>query len=96
MADATIVLITGGNTGLGLESVKALCRSERQYHILLAGRDINKAKSAANEVASETSSKSTIEAIQIDVEDDDSISKAFDELSSKHPRINCLINNAGE
>ena len=96
MATNTIVLITGGNTGIGYETVKALLGSERVYHILLAGRDINKAREAANSASSEIESKSTVEATQVDVEDDDSIAKAFEQVSSKHPRIDCLINNAGE
>lgn len=95
MASQTIVFITGGNTGIGLEAVKALLGSDRQYHILLGGRSLTKAEAAVKNSTSEIQSKSTIEAIQIDVEDDASISRAFEEVSSKHPRIDVLINNAG-
>jgi NAD(P)-dependent dehydrogenase (short-subunit alcohol dehydrogenase family) len=96
MASKTIVLITGGNTGIGYEVVKALLGSDRLYHILLAGRDIKKAEEAARSSTAEVKSESTVEAVQIDVEDDGSISKAFEEVSSKHCKIDCLINNAGE
>ena len=95
MASKTIVLITGGNTGIGYEVVKALLGSDRLYHVLLAGRDIKKAEDAAKSSASEVVSKSTVEAVQIDVEDDESISKAYEQVSSKQPRIDALINNAG-
>lgn len=75
--------------------MKALLYSERSYHILLAGRDINKAQNASKVVSSEIDSASTVEALQVDVEDDESISEAFKSVSSKHTRIDCLINNAG-
>lgn len=96
MPSDTIVLITGGNTGIGYETVKALLRSNRLYHIILAGRDLQKAQDAVKSASSEIGSKSTLEAIQVDVENDESISKAFEQVSSKHSRIDCLINNAGE
>ena len=96
MTSKSIVLITGGNTGIGYEVVKALLGSDRLYHILLAGRDIKKAEEAAKSSTAEVKSESTVEAVQIDVEDDGSISKAFEEVSSKHSKIDCLINNAGE
>jgi NADP-dependent 3-hydroxy acid dehydrogenase YdfG len=76
--------------------VKALLGSDRLYHIFLAGRDINKAEGAVKSSTAEIESKSTVEAIQIDVEDDDSIAKAYNAVSSKQPRIDTLINNAGE
>lgn len=91
----TIVLITGGNTGIGLETVKALLRSERSYHILLGGRNLNKAQEAARLASTEITSKSTVQGFQVDVEDDESISKAFDEISLQQSRIDCLVNNAG-
>ena len=95
MASGKIVLITGGNTGIGLETCKALLRSDRLYHILLGGRDINKAQDAAKASTAEIESKSSVEAIQVDVEEDESITKAFELVSSKHSRLDCLINNAG-
>lgn len=93
--DKTIVLITGGNTGIGLETVKALLRSDRPYHILLGGRDITKAKQAAAETKGESASASEVTPMQIDVEDDDSINDAHNKVAEKFGRIDCLINNAG-
>ena len=95
MASKTIVLVTGGNTGIGYEVVKALLGSDRLYHVLLAGRDIKKGEDAAKSATAEVESKSTVEAVQIDVEDDESISKAYEQVSSNHSKIDALINNAG-
>lgn len=93
----TIVLITGANTGLGFETVKAFCQSETPYTILLGGRSIDKANAAAKTAQDEfPSSKSTIKSVQIDIEDDESITRAFEHVSTEYGRVDVLINNAGK
>lgn len=97
MPSSTIVLITGANTGLGLETVKSLCRSSSAYTILLGGRSLDKANAAAKEAREEyPDTASTIEPIQIDIEDDASISNAFENVESQYGRVDVLLNNAGE
>lgn len=94
---STIVLITGANTGLGLETVKSLCRSSKAYTILLGGRSIEKAEAAAKEARDEyPDTASTIRPIQIDIEDDKSIDRAFEDVSSQYGRVDVLLNNAGK
>ena len=88
MASSPILLITGGNAGLGFQTVKAFCNSPVNYTILLGGRNLQKATAAAQGLKNVTP-------IQIDVEDDDSIDKAFQHVSEKYGRLDVLINNAG-
>lgn len=96
MSSAHTILITGGNTGLGLEIVKALCSSPDTYNIIIGSRSVKKAEDAIAGVQKDnSSSKSTLSAVQVDVESDDSINAAFQEVSSKHGHIDTLINNAG-
>lgn len=96
MTPPTTIFITGANTGLGLYTVKALYRSAKAYTILLGARDLKKAAAAIEEVKSEHGgSKSSIESVQIDIEDDTSIAQAYDTISSKHGKIDVLLNNAG-
>ncbi|KAJ2992056.1 hypothetical protein NUW58_g2305 [Xylaria curta] len=40
--DKKILFITGGNTGLGLEAVKALCQSQNAYEIIIGCRTVSK------------------------------------------------------
>jgi NAD(P)-dependent dehydrogenase (short-subunit alcohol dehydrogenase family) len=97
MSSNPILLITGGNTGLGFETIRSLCESKKAYTILLGGRSNDKADAAAKAAQTEfPQSLCTIATVQIDIEDDDSISKAFDHIASKYGRLDILINNAGK
>lgn len=96
MAPKEVVLVTGANTGLGFQIIRALCGSNKAYEILLAGRSLEKAQQAAESVAEEfPSSSSEVWPIQIDLEDDDSVQRAFDEVQTKFGRLDALVNNAG-
>jgi NAD(P)-dependent dehydrogenase (short-subunit alcohol dehydrogenase family) len=96
MTSRITIFVTGANTGLGLYIVKALYRSTNVYTILLGARDLIKATAAIEEVKREyPNSTSSIEPIQIDLEDDASIAQAFDAVSKKHDKIDVLLNNAG-
>jgi NAD(P)-dependent dehydrogenase (short-subunit alcohol dehydrogenase family) len=96
MADSSIVLITGGNTGIGYESVKALYASSQPHTILMGSRSLEKANDAISKLKGEVpESKSNVVPIQIDIEDDVSIENAFKETESKYGRLDSLVNNAG-
>ena len=82
-----ILLITGANTGLGYLTVEALCQSPTAYTILLGGRSLDKAKSAVQQLQTEfPKSPSVIKAVQIDIEDDESIAKLFEHVSDEYGR----------
>ena len=94
---SNIVLITGANTGIGFETVKALAGSNQAYTILLGGRSLEKVKTAVAAAKKEfPSSASTLVPIQIDIESDDSIESAFAEVQSKFGKLDVLVNNAGK
>ncbi|CAN9350126.1 unnamed protein product [Alternaria alternata] len=84
MTDSPIVLITGGNTGIGYESVKALYASPQPHTILMGSRSLEKAESSISKLKAEVlESKSEVVPIQIDIENDASIEKAFGEVEKQ-------------
>ena len=92
-----VIFITGANTGIGLEIVKALCGSDKAYSIILAGRSPEKVQEAIKTVRDEfPNTASTLDSAQLDLEDDASITKAFEEISASYDCIDALINNGGE
>ncbi|KAF1939944.1 NAD(P)-binding protein [Clathrospora elynae] len=96
MAESSIVLITGANTGIGYETVKALYTSAQPHTILMGSRSLAKANDAIFKLRSEVSdSKAQVVPIQIDIEDDASIENACKEVKSKYGRLDALVNNAG-
>jgi NAD(P)-dependent dehydrogenase (short-subunit alcohol dehydrogenase family) len=96
MAEKHIILITGANTGLGLEVVKALYKSDVPYEIILGSRSLDKANEAIRSVKQESqNSKSNLGTLQVDVSSDESIRKAFEQVKSQHGRLDTLVNNAG-
>jgi NAD(P)-dependent dehydrogenase (short-subunit alcohol dehydrogenase family) len=96
MATRTIALVTGGNNGIGYETVKALLQSEKPYHVLMGSRSLEKAKLAIETLHKECPDTSNIvEAVQIDLTSDESIERAFEQVQTSPGRLDALINNAG-
>jgi NAD(P)-dependent dehydrogenase (short-subunit alcohol dehydrogenase family) len=95
-ADKKVVLITGGNTGLGLETVKALYKTDQSYELIVGCRTISKGEAAIDSVINEIAkSPSTLSVLEVDLSSDESISKALDQIEQKFNRLDVLINNGG-
>lgn len=91
-----ILLITGANTGLGYEIVRSLCSSSTMYKVILGGRSLEKAQNAVASLNAEfPASAGNLWPVQIDVESDESIASAFEQIKKKYPRVDILVNNAG-
>jgi NAD(P)-dependent dehydrogenase (short-subunit alcohol dehydrogenase family) len=94
--DRPVVFITGANTGLGLETVKALFQSPKSYTILLGARNKEKADAAVQQLRAEFPQSATVVApVHVDLENDLSIERAFDFVVDRYGRVDVLINNAG-
>ncbi|KAJ7800809.1 hypothetical protein B0H14DRAFT_3092520 [Mycena olivaceomarginata] len=83
-SDKKVILITGANTGLGYEIVKALYATSVPYEIIIGSRTLSKADDAIKVLQSE-----------IDVSSDTSLEAAVKTVEGRHGRIDILINNAG-
>lgn len=96
MADPKIVFITGANTGIGFQIVKALYSADKPYTVIVGSRSFSKAEDAMSSLKTEfPASKNTLVPLTVDVESDESIQSAADEVETKFGRIDALINNAG-
>ncbi len=82
-------VVTGANTGLGLETARAL--AEHGAHVVLAVRNLDKGKAAADEIAGH----GEVSLQELDLTSLASIRAAAEQLRADHDRIDLLINNAG-
>jgi NAD(P)-dependent dehydrogenase (short-subunit alcohol dehydrogenase family) len=90
--DGKNVLITGANSGLGLESAKALAR--RGAHVILACRTLAKANAAAEEIRAGYGN-ARLEPQAVDLTDLASLRSFAREINARHARLDVLLNNAG-
>ena len=88
--DKKIALVTGSTRGIGLETARQL--ASQGVHVLLAGRDADRAAAAAAELSGQGL---PVEPIVLDVADTGSIAAAAAEVAEKFGRLDILINNAG-
>ncbi|KAI9745590.1 MAG: hypothetical protein M1818_001124 [Claussenomyces sp. TS43310] len=94
--DKKIVLITGANTGLGLEIVKALYKTKQSYNIIVGSRVVSNGEAAVTAVQQEIpSSPSSLSVVQVDLASDESIKKALENIESTFGRLDILVNNGG-
>jgi len=85
MQKGSIVLITGGSSGVGLQLARAL--TSRACKVLICGRSAEKLQQAQQEMPN-------IEIFQSDLSKEKDCQELCSQIISKYPRLNCLINNA--
>jgi hypothetical protein len=85
-------LITGANSGLGLESARAL--AGKGAHVILAVRDSAKGERALDELRADHPLAS-LELLALDLSSLKSIRSAAQRVRADHPRLDILLNNAG-
>ncbi len=90
--DGRIALITGANSGLGFDTAKALFT--KGADLILGCRSIEKAEKARQKLLNEPGC-GDIMLLELDLSDLTKVNKAADLLSSRHKKIDLLINNAG-
>ena len=87
-----VALVTGGNSGLGFETVKAL--AGKHAPVVLACRGTAKGYAAQDQICQQTPDAS-IEVMQLDLTSLVSIRQFAEAFLSKHNQLHILINNAG-
>jgi len=86
-----IHFITGGNSGLGLETAKML--AEKNADIIIAARDPEKAEQAAETVR--PIGTGFVETMALDLASLDSVRACAEDMRARFPELDSIINNAG-
>ena len=87
-----VALVTGANSGLGLETSRAL--AAKGAHVVLACRGETKALAAMKAIRGKLPD-AKLEFLSLDLSDLDSVRAAAGEFATRHERLDLLINNAG-
>ncbi|KAM0747940.1 NAD(P)-binding protein [Meredithblackwellia eburnea MCA 4105] len=105
MTSNTIILITGSNSGLGYETIKALLsssdRKAKPYTIILTSRGADRAEQAAQTLCKDDSLKSALSSgseivpLPLDIDDDSTVASLHKVVADKFGRLDILVNNAG-
>ena len=85
------VLITGANKGIGFETAKQLL--QKGFYVYIGSRNLENGLQAVEKL--KAINLTNVEAIQIDVTDDNSVKNARTEIGKKTDILDVLINNAG-
>ncbi|HUR75950.1 MAG TPA: SDR family NAD(P)-dependent oxidoreductase [Sporichthya sp.] len=87
-----VAVVTGANTGLGFGTARGL--AERGAEVVLAVRNLDKGKQAADRISA-TAPGAQITVQALDLSSLASVRSAAADLAARYPRIDLLINNAG-
>lgn len=84
-----IALVTGATRGIGRETARLL--AEEGWHVLVGHRDPSHGRALERSL----SHNGSVEALPIDVTNDDSVATAAAVVTARHGRLDLLVNNAG-
>ncbi|MCZ4243870.1 SDR family oxidoreductase [Pedobacter punctiformis] len=84
-------LITGANKSIGFEVARQL--AQKGIYVYLGSRSLENGIAAVNKL--KTEGLSNVEAIQLDITDDESVKHARTTMGKKTKTLDILINNAG-
>jgi len=85
-----VALVTGGNGGIGLGMAQGLAKAGAR--VIIAARNAQKSAAAVESLKALGSDSF---ALSLDVTDEASVQKAFDEVAARCGRLDILVNNAG-
>lgn len=88
-----IALVTGGNSGLGYATAKALAAAH--FRVILAVRTPAKGEAAAAKIRASVGSAADVSVSEVDVSSLESVRAAAERLNTELDRLDLCINNAG-
>ncbi len=87
-----IAIVTGANSGIGYET--ALVLAQKSATLVMACRNLDKANQAAEQIRA-TNPAGTVDTMQLDLGDLDSVKAFASAFLETYDRLDLLINNAG-
>ena len=90
--EGKVIIVTGGNSGLGYESVKAF--ATKGAEVILTSRSVDKGETARAEIL-KNNTGGKIKVMELDLMDFASISSFAESFKEKYDRLDVLLNNAG-
>lgn len=89
--EGRVALVSGGGSGLGFESARAL--SQSGANLALVGRTLDRVQEAAANLSEQTGRR--VVGAAADVRDPASVAAAYDRIENELGAVSILINNAG-
>lgn len=86
------VIVTGANSGIGVETVRALAKAGARC--ILCSRDVEKAKPVRDDII-KTTGNSNVEIEQLELDSLANVNEFVKRFMAKNRHLNILINNAG-
>ncbi|RWZ54448.1 SDR family NAD(P)-dependent oxidoreductase [Halobacillus fulvus] len=87
-----VMIVTGGNSGLGFESVKVFAKKGAE--VILASRSLERGQQALEAIKQEVPEVS-IKVMHLDLGDLDSVRAFAEDFNKQYDRLDVLLNNAG-
>lgn len=88
--DDQVIIVTGGGSGIGRCTAHEL--ASLGAHVIITGRKADKLEATAKEIRSDGGQ---CETSAFDIRDEDAVKTAIADITSRHPVIHGLVNNAG-
>jgi NAD(P)-dependent dehydrogenase (short-subunit alcohol dehydrogenase family) len=86
------IVVTGGNSGIGYEAALEFAR--KRAEVILACRDLGKARTAAAQITA-SSSGAKVSVMELDLANLASVRGFSEAFHLEHPALHVLVNNAG-
>ena len=87
------VVVTGGNSGIGLETARALAGMGAR--VIVTARNADKGRAAVADVVQRLGGHAQVQLVVFDLADLSSVRRGTEEILEQAPRLDVLVNNAG-
>ncbi|HWF16681.1 MAG TPA: SDR family oxidoreductase [Acidimicrobiales bacterium] len=88
-----MIVVTGGNSGIGLETAQALAGMGAR--VIVTARNADKGRAAVARMVERLDGQPQVQLVVFDLSDLSSVRRGAEEILEQAPRLDVLINNAG-